>query len=139
MREPPSEGVFGAGTLGYIRFFWPSHQVGLEDFLVEVVLPAFFVTLQFHAVSAFYLSLLDLLVFSADLLPGALGEVGLDESKISAVQLDQLFRWRSTSSNLSESWAVQGQLMKQAGCGVRRMRCTRILPTRAKRVSDYIM
>lgn len=106
MRESPSEGVFGAGTLGYIRFFWPSHQICLEDFLIEVVLSALLVTLQFHALNALHLPLFNFMVFSTNLFPGTFGEVSLDEAEISAVQLDKLFRCRDVPPR---TWSNPGQ------------------------------
>lgn len=49
-----------------------------------------------------------LLVLSPDLLPGACGEVGVDQSEIGTVEFNQLIVIMITSSNLSSSYVVQG-------------------------------
>lgn len=125
MREPSSEGIFRAGTLGYIRFFWPFNHICLENFLVEEVLPSLLIALHLDAMQAFSIALLDLLVFSADLFSWAFREIGLNEAKISAVKLDELYFLfnvpRRTSQNLRCS-RRSSRLMKneeQVGCVVR--------------------
>lgn len=97
MREPPSEGIFRAGTLGYIRFFWPSNQIGLENLLVEVVLPALLATPHLQTSQSSSVPLLHLLVFATDLFAGAVGEVGMDEAEVCTVKLDKLILRESTS------------------------------------------
>lgn len=139
MREPSSEGFFGTGTLGYIRFFRPyNHTVG-QDLLIEVVLA---LALQSAALTALQLPaapLLQLQELPADLFAGAGGEVGLDEGEVGAVEVDQLRGGRTTSKNLSSSWEFQGAARVWEAVWERRMRCTRILPTSEKRVSDCMM
>lgn len=91
MREPPSEGIFRAGTLGYIRFFWPFNHICLENFLVKVVLPAFLIAFHFDAIEPFAITLLHLLIFAANLFSRSLGEVGLNKAKVSAVKFNELY------------------------------------------------
>ena len=97
MREPPSEGIFRAGTLGYIRFFWPSNQIALEDLLIEIVLPALLTASHLQTGQSASVPLLHLLVFSTDLFSGTIGEVSVDESEIRTVELDKLILRERTS------------------------------------------
>lgn len=65
--------------------------------MIEEVLPPFFITPHFDPMHALPVSLLHLLIFAADLLPRALGEVRLDESKISSVKFNELILLEITS------------------------------------------
>jgi hypothetical protein len=85
-----SEGIFRAGTLGCIRFFWPFNHIRLQDLLLEVVLPPLLVAPHLHPLHSLPVTLLHLLVFAPDLLSGPVGEVGLDKAKVGAVKFDEL-------------------------------------------------
>lgn len=107
MREPSSEGIFRTGTLGYIRFFWPFNHILLENFLVEVVLSSLLLLPHLQSLNALPVSLLHLLVFAANLFARTFWEVGLDESEVSSIELDELYYVWITSKNLDVSYGLQ--------------------------------
>lgn len=90
VREPVSEGILRTGALGYIWFFSSDNQTAFEDLLVKVVLAVLHRSPVFHLLMFLSEALVDFLVLPAYLFAGSAGKVRADESKIRAIEFDEL-------------------------------------------------
>jgi hypothetical protein len=110
VREPVSDvrGILRTGTLGHIRFFWPFNHIALKKLFVEVVLAVGDQSSFFRLLLSFPNLCEHFFVFPSYLFAGSGGEVGVYESEIWAIELDELNCLMFTSSNLTSSSVVHG-------------------------------
>lgn len=84
--------------------------------MVKVVLAFLHRSPVFHLLMFLSEALVHFLVLPAYLFAGSVGEVRADESKIRAVEFDELYDYWITSPNFSSSEWVQGPGTEEPGC-----------------------